>query len=185
MIRLRTLLSESLSELRFADIFLYAFKSIMDLDNGDMEVKDVDFRRNPTSFMYWGYNLKLVISYMSKKYYIPITFLYYKFPPEELAELRGDDWDMMLQQSEKFPNQDIDEKSFLKPNRLFRFTGWVISGDNVFNGDRLGVFEGCSVLEEVTQIKSIIDKSDSGDNEPDKETPPMPVSSKDLVSTYQ
>ncbi len=184
MISLRKILTEGVNEKRFADIFVYAFKSIMDVDDEQIRVESISARKNPTAYMHWGYNLKVKLLYRNKKYYIPITFFYYKFPPEELSGLERDKWDDMLKQSERFPEQDLDEKFLLKPNKLFKFVGGVIEGEGYFDGDRIGDFEGHSILDAVTQIKKVIDGHDS-EPSPEKETPPMPVSSKDLVGTYQ
>jgi hypothetical protein len=156
----------------------------MDVDAENIQVQSISYRKNPTAFMHCGFNLKIALRYRNKGYYIPITFFYYKFPPDELGGLDREKWADMLKHSEAFPEQDIDEKGLLTPNKLFKFVGWVIDGEGYLEGDRIGDFEGKSILDVVTQIKSIIDRSDS-DSDEDKVTPPMPVSSKDLVSTYQ
>lgn len=176
MIKLRSLLNEGLSTHRFADLFLYAFKSIFDLDNGDMEVQDVEYRRNPTAFMYWSYNVKLGIMYKNKRYYIPIAFWYYKFPTDELEGVNDEDWEKLLLQGERFPNRDIDEKEILTPNKLFRFDANIYLGDRAtYRSDVLGHCEmHHSILSLVNDIKRVIDDNDHGTNSPEIPEPISP-----------
>jgi len=187
VIKLTSLINESLSESDFSKLFFWAYKSIFDID--DKDVKYLNLTNGgkylyPPSYTHLYFSIILNINYNSKLYCINNKFFYYKFPKEELKGLSGDQWEEMLKNSEKFDKSDINKNSIIKPNNLFSFTTIVFEGKDFVNGQFIGQCKDGlhSISDVVNKTKKIIDSNDNG-NEGDKKSSPAPIIPKGKLVT--
>ena len=188
MIKLKPLITESLSAHALAEILAKAYVSIFDID-------DVSVTRSiyigPPAFVHSWVNIHMRIIYKGVDYIVANRIVHYKFPPQEKDNLSREEWDDMLVHAEKMPSVRMTKDDIIQKNPLIRYDATVYKNEfhkdtlDAFNMDIIGeVYWTHSLGDLVIKTKAVIDKSGTGDGG-DRDNLDKPVApDADLVPTH-
>jgi len=188
MIKLKQLLTESLSAHDLGKILVHAYVTVFDVDEVSM-IKAIYIPAPAFSHTWASIHVRIV--YKGNDYLISNLIVHYKIPHSELEKLTSTGWDAMLVQTDKIPTMRFTKNDILHSNPLVRYNSAVYKNElhkdklDPLNMDLIGEVHLEHTLGDlVSKTKDLIDKS-GNDNGGDRDNIDSPVSPEaDLVPTH-